>query len=285
MGRKKPHEEHVNHERWLVSYADFITLLFAFFVVMYSISELDKRKMMKVKQNIQFGLANKKLGEDENPFAFFDDKSDAPFGDLTESPNVGPQADDKEGGKNTEKQTGGPSSEKIFHKAKVISNHLNQLKRQIQAILISQGLRGNKLGIEIELTDDGLRIRIPGQVIFEKGKSDLKPGTWEVLQDITQIIVNSPLPARIDGHEARKKEVNSLQANDWEMSLLRATRLLRFLVKRGKLDPSRIIAAGHGAHQPVRKEDSDDARYANERYEIVILANADFTKGYVTNDK
>jgi chemotaxis protein MotB len=284
VGRKKPHDEHVNHERWLVSYADFITLLFAFFVVMYSISELDKRKMMKIKQNIQFGLANKKIGEDENPFAFFDDQSQAPFGDLTETPSVGPTPKQKDGGKNVDKQAGSPSFDKIIHQATVITRHLNQIKRQIQAILISQGLRGNKLGIEIELIDDGLRIRIPGRVIFEQGKTKLKAGTWDVLSDITKIIADSPLPARIDGHEAASDK-GSIETNDWEMSLLRATRLLRFLIAKGNIDPERIIAAGHGAHRPVRDEDSDDARYANERYEIVILANADFTKGYITKGK
>ena len=284
MGRKKPHEEHVNHERWLVSYADFITLLFAFFVVMYSISELDKRKMMKAKQNMQFGLANKKQGEDMNPFSFFEDQSQSPFGDFTEDPKIGPRMDNNEGGDNTSKQTGGPSAEKIFHKQSSAKAHLSQIKRQIQAILISQGLRGNKLGIEIELTDDGLRIRIPGQVIFEPDSPIMKGDAWSVLEDITEVIASSPLPSRIDGHEAKRGE--SFDAvNDWELSLLRATRLLRFLVDRGRLDPSRIIAAGHGAHQPVNPEDSADARYANERYEIILLTNADFTKGYVSTSK
>jgi len=284
MGRKKPHEEHVNHERWLVSYADFITLLFAFFVVMYSISELDKRKMMKVSQNIQFGLANRKLGEDENPFAFFDDQSDTPFGDLNESPNATRSSKDKEGGKNTQKQEGKPSNAKLFDETVIVTRHLNQLKRQIQAILISQGLRGNKLGIEIELTDEGLRIRIPGRVLFKPSSSQLKAGAWNVMQDITKVIAQSPLPARIDGHEAVTTDEANL-TNDWELSLLRASQLLRFLVRRGNIDPRRIIAAGHGAHQPVHMGSDDDARYANERYEIVILANADFTKGYVTQGK
>lgn len=284
MARKKPHEEHVNHERWLVSYADFITLLFAFFVVMYSISELDKRKMMKVTQNIQFGLANKKLGEDENPFAFFDEQSNTPFGDYNEAPNASRKSKSKEGGKSENKIAGNPSLVTRLDEIKVVVRHLNQLKRQIHAILISQGLRGNKLGIEIELTDDGLRIRIPGRVLFKPGKAQLKSGAWDVMQDLTKVIAQSPLPTRIDGHESTKTD-DSLTNNDWELSLLRASALLRFLVRRGNLDPARIIAAGHGAHRPLRNVDENGADYANERYEIVILANADFTKGYVTRGK
>ena len=58
MARKKKHEEHVNHERWLVSYADFITLLFAFFVIMYAISEVDKNKLKKFKKSVQFAFAH-----------------------------------------------------------------------------------------------------------------------------------------------------------------------------------------------------------------------------------
>lgn len=273
MARKKKPQEHVNHERWLVSYADFITLLFAFFVVMYAISELDKRKMVEARKSFQFALSsNTEGGETKNPFAFFDAKADSPFGGLdpVERREVPGDVED-EGGTETQPQQGVPATEKKPSVPPVQRDKqlLNRLKADLEGSIVIEGLTGSKLGIEVDTVPEGLRIRLPREVLFATGSIELRDDAWVVLADLAAMLRASNRTMRIDGHD----QVSETSTTDaWMLSLLRATRLARFFITRGGVTPAQISASGYGDHRPIA---SSVGAPANARYEIIVLRDGE----------
>lgn len=272
MARKKKQPEHVNHERWLVSYADFITLLFAFFVVMYAISELDKRKLVQAQESFQFALDTPdKGGDSRDPFAVFDARAALPFGILDPVPEAetiksedggnSREAQPEEGALATEKPEGDLSKRELAQ--------LNRLREDVESSIFIDGMDGTKLGIDVDVTQEGLRIRIPGDALFRGAATELTPQAWTLLGDLAATLRPDTRKLRIDGHEAETHDADR-PGRDWELSLLRASRIARLLVSRGGVQPERINAAGYGHHRPVIASSLGEA--ANRRYDIIVLA-------------
>ncbi|MGZ8462758.1 MAG: flagellar motor protein MotB [Candidatus Deferrimicrobiaceae bacterium] len=243
MARKKKPEEHANHERWLVSYADFITLLFAFFTTMYAISTADTAKLQKLVGSMQgaFGGEVTKIMPEsgKTPFA-------------TEMPNVSP---------------GTPLA---FNVARTEADVFHGIQDRIGKYLVKGIDEGKVLVI---VSDRGLVIRLSEEGLFTQGDAEIKPAAREILDELALSLIDSPNFVRIEGHTDAVPVKSARFPSNWELSTARASRIVRWFIERQHFPPGRLSAAGFGEYRPAATNSTAEGRKANRRVEIIVLRN------------
>jgi chemotaxis protein MotB len=237
--RRRIAYDHDNHDRWLISYADFITLLFAFFVVMYAISAVNENK---------FRVLAGALGDAFGKTA----ASDAPVPQRT------PQPLPPDVGQHTLKPQ--QAVEEQAHMTEVASNLLD-----VMAPLVKEG--------KVRLTQSrrGISIEINANVLFEAGRAELEPQSLTVLRAVAATLKNEPFNLEITGHTDNVPISNSVFASNWELSAVRATSVVRLLADSG-IAPERLLAIGREASKPIASNDTADGRARNRRVELMILS-------------
>ncbi|GAC1659551.1 MAG: flagellar motor protein MotB [Acidobacteriaceae bacterium] len=243
--RKKKHPEHVNHERWLVSYADFITLLFAFFVVLYASSQVDQRKAGKLSQAIEHAF--KELG-------VFD--IGAPRPSLTDA--------------------GGPSPTPSISDRNV-DNPQVELMEALEGALRSEL---DKQTASIDSTPEGIVISLREIGVFPTASTALKPGSEKVLSRIAGALRHDGFAVRIEGHTDNVPIHNEEFSSNWELSARRAVVVLEALETRG-ISGARLSAVGYGEHRALLANDTESHRAANRRIDIVVLTAVSSLGSYV----
>ncbi len=251
MGRRrKPKKEHhVNHERWLVSYADFITLLFAFFVTLYAISTLDVKKFSTMVQSMQVAFDTQgfagRIGDDAlGP----EDKAGQPTAMVMPPPDKGLLAG-KDGGLGKEADL-----------AQIRSELNKRLSRQI----------GQNL-VDIEMDPRGLVISIREAGSFSTGSAGLSPTATELMAQIGSTLRDVRNTVRIEGHTDDVPIHTAQFKSNWELSTARATTVVSFLLEQRYVDPARLSAAGYAEFHPRVANATDANRARNRRVDIVIL--------------
>jgi chemotaxis protein MotB len=247
MARKKKAEEHENLERWLVSYADFITLLFAFFVTMYASSRVDENKMGSAVESLQRALgAVIAVPVPSRQAGVFHDFSNPV--QVTIVPISAPH------GKEVEKLA-------------------KELKQKIEG---PQGKGGKKAGaqayqVSFLLQERGLVIRVSDQFFFHTGEAAIRPEVQPFLKALGQTLQGLDNPIRIEGH-TDNVPINTAQfPSNWELSTTRATTIIRYFLNNFQFDPQKLSAAGYGEHRPVAANDTPEGRDQNRRVDVVIL--------------
>lgn len=249
MARKKKHPEHVNHERWLVSYADFITLLFAFFVVMFAASNTDKKKAGQVAHSVQsafselgiFSPAGKRIPLSDDGVVPTDAKT--VIGDIHSAFSSGAPS--------------GPRS-------------LSEVKARIESDLKEQ--LENK-SIRVSVSERGLTISLSEAGFFNPGSEVMQPKGTAVLDKIVAHLLTLPNPVRIEGHTDNAPIHTAQFPSNWELSTARATHVLHYLID-AKVSPQRLSPAGYGENWPVASNDTPEGRAANRRVDLVILSDS-----------
>jgi len=249
MARKK-RDSHVNHERWLVSYADFITLLFAFFVVMFASSQTDKAKMQAVSDSVQKALK----GESFNSMV---------------TAVLGGSVDTKGQGNAQMKGPGGVKKE-----LKTV-----EVKRdgQIAELLPSLKILNQELGSEvragklkISMGARGLIISFTQAALFPSGEDEIARDFYPTIQKIATAIKQVPNPVRLEGHTDSVPIHNSRFKSNWDLSAARSIALLELFVSSG-LPGDRLSIAGYADTAPVDNNDTEEGRQRNRRVDMVIL--------------
>jgi chemotaxis protein MotB len=249
MARKK-RESHENHERWLVSYADFITLLFAFFVVMFASSQTDKAKMQAVSDSVQKALK----GESFNSMV---------------TAILGGTIDTKGQGSAQMKGPGGVKKE-----VKTVD-----VKRdgQIAELLPSLQILSKELGSEIKagklqinMGTRGLVISFTQAALFPSGEDEIAKDFYPGIQKIADAIKQVPNPVRLEGHTDSVPIHNARFKSNWDLSAARSIALLELFVKSG-MPPERISIAGYADTAPVDNNDTEAGRQRNRRVDMVVL--------------
>lgn len=270
---KKKHEEHENHERWLVSYADFITLLFAFFVVMYSVSSVNEGKFRVLSSSMFQSFSNApkavspvKVG-DQSPSG----KTPSPQGSQTSTPSLDmqkyletpvnmPNANGKKTGVGGVSTGAGKGSE--F--ADPMNRVATALKKSL-AGLIQQGR------INVSHNDRGVVVDINANVLFLSGQAALTPEALPVIEQIARVLATMPNAIQVEGF-TDDQPINTLAfPSNWELSTARATSVVRVLANHA-IEPTRLVAAGFGEYHPVAPNDTDIGRSRNRRVSIALLA-------------
>jgi len=247
MSRRKRKREHANHERWLVSYADFITLLFAFFVVLYSSAEVDSKRIAQVSAAIEGGF--QELGA-------FTGNSGGPVY-HGESPGAKAAASDVApgGGPGNGPGTGMPD--------------VGRLKRELEQAL---GEEIQKHEIEMRVTPEGLVVSLREVGFFNTGEATLLMGGQSTLTRIAKVLNAKGFHIRVEGHTDDVPMHNGHFKSNWELSTARATEVVSLLIEKYGFDPHQISAAGYAEYRPIASNGTDEGRKSNRRVDVVVVA-------------
>lgn len=250
MSRKKKHEEHVNHERWLVSYADFITLLFAFFVVMYASSRVDSKKMGSVSDSLQHAFGP--IG----PIINWGVAPGGGGGPGVISSSVPAPA-----------QSHSPMSMEIGND---VETHLKEVVEEIKTSIRAQG-GGPDQGISVYTSQQGLIISIADKVLFNPGQAAIREEVKPFLDKIAKALLKTHENIRVEGHTDNMPISTPQFPSNWELSTGRSTSIIRYFLANYSFDPQKLSAAGYGEYRPLAPNDTEAGRIRNRRVDIVIL--------------
>ncbi|WP_260704586.1 flagellar motor protein MotB [Edaphobacter flagellatus] len=244
MSRKKKHE-HVNHERWLVSYADFITLLFAFFVVLFASSQSDKKKQSQVAAAMQSAFT---------PLGIFESHSKTP-----------PIADNSFAPSQTK-----PAAIPL-PMPPVGSTHLEETEARIHRLLRTQSASGGipPGSVTTHMTPEGLVISLNEIGFFASGSAEVRVASMAMLTALATTLPNAPV--RVEGHTDNVPIHNDQYPTNWELSTARATAIARLLLERSNIQPTNLAAAGYAEYHPVASNATEEGRSQNRRVDIILL--------------
>ena len=249
MRRKRHFDEHINHDRWLISYADFITLLFAFFVVLFATTYRDNQDIRKLSRAIHNGFQT--LGafsQDDSGYggAYSNALPDQDLSIAKVQSPIPPQT-----------QRPGRSAVDIY-----------ELRRQLEAEM-GEELKNHE--VVIQVTPEGFVISLKELGFFNSGQSVLLPGAADKIERIGKILSRPGLELRVEGHSDNQPIHTARFQSNWELSTARAMTVLLLLVNDGGFDPKSISASGYGQFRPVADNRTQEGRRMNRRVDLVVV--------------
>jgi chemotaxis protein MotB len=258
MSRRRRHRPHSNHERWLVSYADFITLLFAFFVVLYASSQVDKRKVGQLAMAIQVAFQEMGVFPAATTEIPLDSNKPMPFSTV--------QAIEQMKNKTETGRTASPPENPV---ATADQTDLTTLESELQEALRNE-IALNQVALHRET--EGLVVSLKEFGFFNSGSTTIKPESLPALDRIASILAVRICRLRIEGHTDNVPIHTPQIASNWELSTARATEVVRFLIINHRFAPERLSAAGYAEYHPIASNLTANGRAQNRRVDIVILA-------------
>jgi len=238
----------VTHDRWLVSYADFITLLFAFFVVLFATAKADQKKQMQMAEAID--AAFKSLG-------IFPDATRKPAPNMNAASGTEPAA----------MPMNIVMGEDVLSPAKV-KDDLESLRRDLEQRLSNQVAQHT---VSIQMGRDGLVISLREAGFFDSGSAIPRRETLSTLRQISDSLSRTPYDLRVEGHTDNVPIHTASFDSNWELSSARATRITRLFLDFRALPADRISAAGYAEFHPVASNATPEGRAANRRVDLVVL--------------
>lgn len=231
MRRKRKPEEHDNLDRWLITYSDLITLLLAFFIMMYTFSKSDAQKYKEVTEQLK---------------AIFTGGS----------------------GVASEGSAPGKVAFEVPLKTPGSSEDLKErLEEEIRKLAGNGALQKN---ISVITDERGIVINVLDEAFFDPGKADLKPGARRTLDTIAPVIGTINNAVRVEGHTDNVPISTAEFRSNWELSVRRATEVVRYLIEKHDMSPGRVSAVGYAEYHPVAPNDTAENRSRNRRIEIIV---------------
>lgn len=243
MAKKKPAEEHENLERWLVSYADFMTLLFATFVVLYALAQSDVNSFKGIEEALRKAFSQSIFSDNTNIMDGQDSILEGNQGAM--NPLM-----------------------LEYMSTKYEQSSYDEIKDEIENL--------KQDGVSAEIDDRGLVIRLNSHAIqFAAGGADLSQKSYDILNAVAKIIKEkfSIHYIQVEGHTDSDPISNPKYPSNWELSSARASSIVRHLINNYNFSPSIFIASGYADTVPVAQGNSQSAKQKNRRVEIVILKN------------
>jgi chemotaxis protein MotB len=245
---RRQFRQRVSTDRWLVSYADFITLLFAFFVVMYAFAKADQKKQVQVSESIEtafkslgiFPDSAKKVSKDD-PGQTSKDKAAMPMNIIM--------------------------GEDVLSPAKV-KDDLERVRKELTQTLSNEVAAHT---VSISMGRDGLVISLREAGFFNSGSATPKPETLPTLRHIADSLGKTPYDLRIEGHTDNIPIHTAEFDSNWELSSARATKIGRVFLDIKAIPPDRLSTAGYAEYHPVASNDTVEGRAQNRRVDLVVL--------------
>ena len=243
--RKRREEPPENHERWLVSYADFITLLFAFFVVMYATSTSNLEKQKEFESSVRLNL---KLSSNESS------------GTPAHVPDAGAviaeyiQGQDRS---DSFPQKGSPAEAADFA-SRFLAKKVDKAAAK-------------ELGLEVHHDTVGVRVSLAASAFFQPGDFKLKRSALATLDQLAEFLAMTDKKIIVEGHTDNQPISSSTLRNNWELGSLRATSVVHYLIKYQNINPQRMAAISYADQKPIAPNDSESNRARNRRIEILIV--------------
>lgn len=301
--RKQEHEKEPNHERWLVSYADFITLLFAVFVTLYAMSYVDKQKVDQViaSTNAAFGLTKSKSTP---AFNVIESGDIMPVPGIVqekkkmtkpETGDLGKQEEERkkaEAKKKAEEENLRQKQEKLKTgavddipppdpnltvkkepetKTRADNQEFIKIKETIGSFLKAKGAEEK---VKLTIDSRGLVISLKDTEFFDSGSASVRQWSRPLLNDIASAINNYTNAIRIEGHTDNVPIKTSIFPSNWELSTARATNIVQYLITMHSFAPEKLSAIGYGEYRPIADNNTIEGRQKNRRVDVVILSSA-----------
>lgn len=256
--RRQSREEDHNRERWLISYADFITLLFAFFVVMYSVSSVNEGKYKVLSETLTgvFNAPQRSL----QPVTVGDKPatSVADPGDVVIPPVVTAAPVPPETAETPETDTG--------RRTETLRNMAAQLSLEFSE-LIRQGV------VSLSVSDHWLELNLPNSMLFGSGDAEPHYDAFEVIAKVASVLRHQDNAVFVEGFTDNWPIRTPRFPSNWELSAARASAVVRMLVMEG-IEPERLAAVGYGQYQPQARNDTEEGRRRNRRVVLLISRDA-----------
>jgi len=262
MSRRNRPKSPANRDRWLVSYADFITLLFAFFVVLYASSQVDKRKVGKLALAIQVAFQEMGVFQASTTEVPIDVADPMPFSTVQAIENtertasLGRIASHPEGALDT--STG------------IENGDLAELQAELETALASEIKRKE---IAMRREPDGLVISLREVGFFDSGAAHMKSTSEAAFDRIAGMLRQRDYRLRIEGHTDNVPIHSAQFPSNWELSTARATEIVRLLIVRDGFSPDRLSAGGFAEFHPVASNRTAQGRSSNRRVDIIVLGH------------
>lgn len=249
MARPKKPEKEVNLERWLVSYGDFITLLFAVFVTLYAMSQTDKKKVEEVIASLRESFGYSKTAPAVKP-------SVIEAGNINIIPTLRPQLV--------------PPPKKVSRtRIHAEETDFKAIKAAIEAYLMKTGTQDK---VSVEINRRGLVVSLKEAGFFDSGSATVRQSSYGLLAKVAEALANYNNPIRIEGHTDNVPISSHTFPSNWELSTSRATNVVQYLIKYYDFEPSQISATGYGEHRPTADNNTEEGRSKNRRVDIVLLS-------------
>lgn len=257
--RRRKQAGHVSHERWLVSYADFITLLFAFFVVLFSSSQVDKRKVGRLALAIQVAFEHLGVFESSNSRAPLSTTEPMPFDNVQTIEKVLKTTDLSQPVPSTKGTRGEPG----------VRGDLMRLMSELEHTFDAEIKRND---ISIKPGHEGLIITLHEIGFFDSGSADVKLKSEPTVARIAKLLRSQPFNIRIEGHTDNVPIHNSQFSSNWQLSTARAVGMTSLFISDYDFPPERISASGYAEFHPIASNETAEGRFQNRRVDIVVLA-------------
>jgi chemotaxis protein MotB len=242
-------EEPANHDRWLLSYSDFITLLFAFFVVLFASSYRDSRNLKKISEAIHIGF------QQMGAFSGGEANRGVAYPNLPPDPSI------------YRPRVGAlPLNNKPEATAGV---DIMQLQQQLEGAIGSE-LKSHE--VVMRVTPEGFVISLNELGFFNSGQAALLPGAAGKIERIAKVLSQHGLDLRVEGHSDNQPIHTAEFRSNWELSTSRAMAVMTLLVDDAGFDPARLSVAGYGQYRPVADNATPEGRRMNRRVDLVVVA-------------
>lgn len=245
MAKKAPPEEHENHERWLVSYADFMTLLFAFFVVMYSTSRIDNKRMLDVVKSIKFAMHFKGQGGVE-AMPIFD-------GPATEGGCMANIADSER-----------PTQRQI----EAIEAMRRRIEKKFKGFLLEKP--GMMTAVTLHVEGKKLMVRLSVAHFFDPMQAALRPEVIPILDVVADELASMHRPIRIEGHTDDTPVLGTRYRDNWDLSSSRAASVTSYIERAHRVPGNLLSAVGYGDSRPIASNDTAVGQELNRRIDLVV---------------
>lgn len=250
MSKKKQKKE--NSERWLLTYSDLITLLMIFFVIMYSMSNVDSQKYDSLASSLNTSLSPS--------FSIIDGGSN----------NIGSGTNSASGNNNF-----------------LSSSSLNQepspsqeIENKLKTYLESHNLTTQ---VNLHIEPQGLILSLNETIFFESGKAEVQPKYKQNLLEICEILNTFDNNVVIEGYTDNVPISNSHFKSNWELAAVRAINVVHLFTDEGHIDPSKLSATSYGEYRPIASNDTAEGRSKNRRIDIVLLSSSFYEESISSN--
>ncbi len=270
--RREVHEEeHANHERWLLTYSDMITLLMVLFIVLFAISQVDQKRFDQLKQGMAAGF-----GENSSPFqgsrAVMPQAQLDPVSPAVPLPAQGARPEQVSIQELVHQPQPQPERPRAYDEARAEVARLTALRRQIAKVLKQHGYLRD---VAMRIDERGLAISLVSRhIVFRANLADLTPRGRKVLDVLSPVLRGLPNQIDVDGHTNQVKVKPKYYPTDWELSAARAVTVLRYLDEHGRLSGSRLSAVAYGHERPLIDPTKPGSQALNKRVDIVVLSTA-----------
>jgi chemotaxis protein MotB len=282
MARRKKHEEHANHEAWAIPYGDLVTLLLAFFVVMYAVSSVNEGKYRVLSDSlnaafrgtprtlepVQSGRAKVGSGADIEMSIVQDQTLAGQPRQLLEAvPLNGNDGLENRMGEGGYRRTSEPAAGPVSPVDKETSQQMDQVADSVQASVAS--LVADDL-VVVRRTSVSVEVEIKADILFTSGSATLAPAAVDVIARLADVLRDYPNAVRVEGHTDNLPIRSGSFPSNWELSAARAASVVQVLDTQG-VDPARLEVLGLAEHRPIATNSTPEGRNRNRRVMVVIM--------------